>query len=608
MKHFTNLFLAFVLAMSPAHGAVILTDDIGNKLFDKLRFPNSQATRVADKSYRVETGNRNMLVNPSFEDATLLAGWTSPSSPGTKDISVETSRVWDGDKALKVTMTGASSYLLQSVSSAKDFSGTNIEVGIRIATTITGAKLCGRKDGVEIQCADVRNDNVLRYYYVFMPGNSTSTAYDIYVTFPTSTGSLYFDDAYLGPEKSLVAGTSPNTFTAQIASNGAVSSENIDFINGNCSYSSPYYTCTYVSSKFNQRPNCEIQMTTGSGSYYAPFVNLGGSSSTQLQYGFRDSSGNPVQVTHDITCTKTGSDEAKPAITPDQTDKPYTSFTPVLSTGALATGGNQKYWYMLDGPNMIMYFEYEPGANTGTAGSGTYYITVPGGYSISPTITSATGNAANFGFVYFIKSTSNGDARSAQLTLGSSTQLGIRILNPTTDTYETWNNTTAPLSTANMRIGFIATIPIAGRENIRSSNTPLLLNTVYADTAIKAEKAAGLTSVDYGTYSATATNVTNATSITSPIPCSYFRIGSKVDVTCRTSTGCTTASGTNTKLDITLPIATTQTTTIIGTLGAAISGESGRVLDNGSNLARMDFFCQTTSPVTRPINFTYQVP
>lgn len=52
-------------------------------------------------------------------------------------------------------------------------------------------------------------------------------------------------------------GSCENVFSAQVSSGGVVSGENIDFINGNCSGSSPY-TCTFNTNFFSAAPNCEI--------------------------------------------------------------------------------------------------------------------------------------------------------------------------------------------------------------------------------------------------------------------------------------------------------------------------------------------------------------
>ena len=98
--------------------------------------------------------------------------------------------------------------------------------------------------------------------------------------------------------------------------------------------------------------------------------------------------------------------------------------------------------------------------------------------------------------------------------------------------------------------------------------------------------------MDYGTYSATVTNSSNATPITSPITCNYIRIGSSVSASCPTNVGCASAGGTLSAINVTLPIATTQGSTIIGVMGTLINSEVGRVQTNGANLAQLIWNCK----------------
>lgn len=463
------------------------------------------------------------------------------------------------------------------------------------------------------QTVALTNETGWRYFKVWHPCGASGarkvriTQTEAGTAPAINVGKLFYGRMEPGAE------VPPNTFSAKVSSAGVLSDiVNPQYFNGTTFAPTDTSLFGILFKGLSSAPNCNV--TPQSSSLTEQYAAVKATAETTSGVNIRTSYNNTTSsftkfaVGFTITCTKTGSDYIQPAITPDQTDKPYTSFTPVLSTGALATGGNQKYWYMLDGPNMIMYFEYEPGANVGTAGSGAYLITVPGGYSISSTITSGTGNATNFGFVYFLKSTNNGDARAAQITLVNQTQLAIRILNPTTNTYETWNNTTAPLSTANMRIGFIATIPIAGRENIRSSNAPLLLNTVYADTAVKAEKAAGLTSVDYGTANVTFTAGANVAAITATQTCQYIRVGSVVEATCPITATCSAGVGNLTVATFTLPIATTQGSTIKGTFGTIVPTPEQGWVTNSSNNGSVAWRCGSTSSETRHLKFSYLVP
>lgn len=436
--------------------------------------PYNQATTTAASTRLVETGNKNLLLNASFEHTTPTTSWTAGTGV---TAAVETTEVKDGKKALTLTLSSTNGDVYcQNVTPTIKLLGSNMEHGIRVKTSLTTLQVCAQNAGATVAtCADVLSDNISRYYYVNAPGPSSGSVGVCLRSTSSTSGAVTIDDAYTGYARNLSNVVPPNTFSAKVSETGVITDQVPYNWLSSCSNAAPS-VCNYVTGIFTNVPNCNINGDLSGTLTPIPVIN--GTTGAGVILRTNDASGVAKASKYVVTCTKTGSDYVQPAITPDQTDRPYTPYTPVLSTGALATGGNQKYWYMLDGPNMIMYFEYEPGANIGTAGSGAYLITVPGGYSISSTITSGTGNATNFGFVYFLKSTNNGDARAAQITLVNSTQLAIRILNPTTDTYETWNNTTAPLNTANMRIGFIATIPIAGRENIRSTGSPILLGSV----------------------------------------------------------------------------------------------------------------------------------
>lgn len=215
-----------------------------------------------------------------------------------------------------------------------------------------------------------------------------------------SVGKLYY-----GQITNLQAGVPNNVFSAIISSAGVVSGENEDFINGNCSYSSPYYICTYVASKFTQRPSCTVQMTTGSGSYYAPFVNIGGSSSTQLQYGFRDSSGNPVQVTHDISCTRSGTDSIQSAITPAIPSAPTVKkFTSGSGTYATPVGVKYIRVRMVGGGGGGSGSALRSSNNGGTGGSG-------GTTTFGSSLLTANGGSGALGY------TSAGSGGTASISL-----------------------------------------------------------------------------------------------------------------------------------------------------------------------------------------------
>lgn len=71
--------------------------------------PKNQATKVSSVGYRLETGNENILANPSFEHSTVATGWTNAN--GT--TAANTSTYQDGLQSLAVTLTAQSLDLTQ---------------------------------------------------------------------------------------------------------------------------------------------------------------------------------------------------------------------------------------------------------------------------------------------------------------------------------------------------------------------------------------------------------------------------------------------------------------------------------------------------------------
>lgn len=130
---------------------------------------------------------------------------------------------------------------------------------------------------------------------------------------------------------------------------------------------------------------------------------------------------------------------------------------------------------------------------------------------------------------------------------------------------------------------------------------------VTGSTTVSNQGSAGLTTVQAGTYSATVTNSSNTVSITSPVTCNYSRIGSTVSASCPLIFGCTSA-GTLSAVLVTLPITTTQFSTLQGTLGMYIQNEQGYVQGVSGPFAQVLYNCGGIPSTERKIVFQYQVP
>ena len=142
---------------------------------------------------------------------------------------------------------------------------------------------------------------------------------------------------------------------------------------------------------------------------------------------------------------------------------------------------------------------------------------------------------------------------------------------------------------------------------------PQVVQSVIASTTVRSEKAAGVTSVDYGTYTPTLTNTTNI-SASSIRECSYSRMGDVVQGSCAVGITCAAALGANTELTFTLPIATNvsqPTYAVRGFFASAASDMEGTgnvAKVAAAATARLRFMCQNTGALLdRSFSFEYRV-
>lgn len=98
----------------------------------KVEIPNSQLTKVADDSYRIETGSTNRFKNPNFEHEVITTGW---SNSGTISASPTP---YEGKKAIRVsTSTGVQGiYQVYPVSAVEEGNIHSVSVMINAQNTI----------------------------------------------------------------------------------------------------------------------------------------------------------------------------------------------------------------------------------------------------------------------------------------------------------------------------------------------------------------------------------------------------------------------------------------------------------------------------------------
>jgi hypothetical protein len=282
---------------------------------EEIQVPNSLLTQTATNKHLIETGNSNILANPSFEHSTASTGWTASGC----SVGAESSVVISGAQSLAASCSSQTLGLYQdSALYAAQLSGVQGVASIKVRTTVAGVKVCTRKNGVRstTECLDVQNDGKWQSYKIPTTFTNTSNGIEVF-TAGNVTGNIYVDDAFVGVEainstivqRNATACTSvacQTEFTAIVTSAGVVSGENVDWINGNCGYSGNVSTCNFSSSIFSASPTCLV--TPQRGIHNAVGYLQTALSSTSVAHSFLNQTGTGVALNYFIACQRSGAD------------------------------------------------------------------------------------------------------------------------------------------------------------------------------------------------------------------------------------------------------------------------------------------------------------
>lgn len=275
-----------------------------------IQVPENQATKVSASATLLETGNKNLLVNPSFEHSTFSTGWTSSGCSALAGSGA--GLVAHGMNSYRIFCTAATPSLQQeSTTNASALAGSQMLAMVRVKTALTDVKVCAVQDSVvsTTLCVDVQsNDSFAIPYKVPFVAGSTSSG--IWIGSASSkSGSIYVDDAFVGPvdlkhDNAACADVFCETeFSATISTTSTVSNENLtDFINGNCTYSSGDHTCTFGTNIFSVAPNCTVSINASSGS----IAGITSTSATQVVVRTRTTV--DAQLSFKLACQKQGAD------------------------------------------------------------------------------------------------------------------------------------------------------------------------------------------------------------------------------------------------------------------------------------------------------------
>jgi hypothetical protein len=197
---FLALILTYILCINAfAVGPIGVTGQNQSpaKFPSVIKAPNNQVTDLGASSVLVETGNQNLLANPSFEHSTFNTGWTCT---GITPV-VETTVVAPGSKkAMKLTPSAATFECYQDSSiGAAQAASVQFLAMIRAKAALTAGtlKVCARQAGVT--STTLCNSNIDdTFNFRKMPFTGSTTSNGISIAGTSATGTIYLDDAFVG--------------------------------------------------------------------------------------------------------------------------------------------------------------------------------------------------------------------------------------------------------------------------------------------------------------------------------------------------------------------------------------------------------------------------
>lgn len=506
-----------------------------------FQVPNSEYTNLGGIKALIETGNTNLLLNAGFENTTATTSWTTTTATS----AVETTTVVSGKQALKTTFSSSTGNIAQSVTpSPAFFTSVNMQASCWVNTTQTTIQVCPLTGGTEVAGACVSVPGSGQWQNIISnfigPASGTSMGVEVKTTSSIS-GNFTLDDCYVGPAQNLGAInnlTSWTNYTPTLTGFGTVSSANAYYrrvgdsmevkaywVNGTVAASvgtislPTGFSVNTGALTANKTPllGHAYQMTNSgtpasladafaitfdsAQSTTAVVISSNGVSTT-----FQDSNGSTTSNTSFgmsawFTVPISGW-VAETAVRADQTDFPWTSYTPTFSAG-FGTVTNTSFFYRRVGDSMLILGKLTLGTVAASVGTITLPNSLTSNSTVYPTV--------KLGGIY---ARDTATANVGSMVVGSGTN---------TLTLSRWSGTENPLSTSvnmssifnsNENVSFtIGPIAITGWTNTQGA--PLLVGSI---TSSSTNSAYHLESFNMGTSvcsTATCTLTSNTAGISS---------------------------------------------------------------------------------------------
>lgn len=314
MKKFLLLFLMSTNALAQGDPAPFIKGqsstglgNVGSTIF----VPENQSTKINAYQALIETGNKNILINPSFEHQTVGTGWTVGTGNVLDPTFLASTRYY-GLKAGSLTTSSTVPFdFKQCVTPLLGTSGGQAEVKLvtAVPSGVTDAQVCSQVNNVDQNCVSTINDG--RYYPYTIPtvfgtaGQNVCIKLKTTASYAAGTQTILVDDAMIRPGLSTVPLAGDVVYSAKISNTGIVTQENTEWINGNCSVASAAYSCPLKTGLASLPLNCVIQVENATS--LVRTANL--DTYTAANVAFRTfEAGAPTALSTYISCEKQGID------------------------------------------------------------------------------------------------------------------------------------------------------------------------------------------------------------------------------------------------------------------------------------------------------------
>ncbi|OQB05764.1 MAG: hypothetical protein BWY19_00789 [bacterium ADurb.Bin212] len=303
----------------------------GNKTTGKLEFTNDGSTFKELGSGSGGAGGVNLLsaFNADFETSSPPANWTSSGGTFVSDTATEIfgtqSGVWDSSASAQTLCSNATTI-------ERGMIGQKCQAQIYYrwpSGVANDIRMLVKDTAVEVATVNLTpttGDNVTSAILVYdCPDTATDTLQMCLESTVVNPAAITVDNAFLGSGNSMITEKPQDVFSAKVSTTDVVSSENVDFISGNCTNGSTgFATCTFTSNFFASAPNCTCTITqAASGSDQTCNVDTVTASSIILN---TRSSGALTDRNFNLTCQKVESSANRSAVTLETSGQSWSGF------------------------------------------------------------------------------------------------------------------------------------------------------------------------------------------------------------------------------------------------------------------------------------------